>query len=257
MNARYDGSHIKAMSSSPNVDPELDSPDFHHRIGDVVVRAEVMEAIRGITHPAIVCIRLMVQDGMEAVIDVREGNYPKAICGPAKFAPDSNQLITPNLFKMEMSAPKAVHLIDSLNQALPELSLEKCELQVIGDDLIVYWNTDVTRQGGFTLSSDDFVSIYKDDMQMRNRFMAHVGSTLFEKKVENPDHFFHQLVTTAVVDNKVDAEKYTPKHLLYFRKTKEGGWQVYVKIKLVNNRGPSGGGSFDYYGVEDEGLMAA
>lgn len=79
------------LISSGSEDCALDDDERHgffvdyreqplkHRVGDVFLPKNLVEALRGIDHPAIVGLRLEIAEKLEAVISARKGLYPKGI----------------------------------------------------------------------------------------------------------------------------------------------------------------------------------
>lgn len=232
----------------PDVDP---AHEFAHRVGDIYVSRQLAEALRAVDHPAIVAVKLRVQNVLEAVIDVREGNFPKAIAEDSDFAGDSGKLIMPSAHKKDVSNLTAMTTVRALDRKIPELLIPKCKLVLAGDTLVASWDVEIESKHGLVLSSfnDD---ISQEDGVLRNLWIQNVGKRLFQMRIGGrSEAFFHNLMIAAYSNRTIGACRYRRDEIFYFQKNAEGGLQVCLRVKLVDHRGPSGPGGGNRTDVED------
>lgn len=221
--------------------------EFVHRIGDIYVRKELADALAVINHPAIVAVRLIVQSGLDAVVDIRGGNFPKAIEAYSEFPHRYNELILPNQEKKYVAGNVMNKVLRAFDRELPELSIPKCQLHLEGNILVAAWNIKLNRESGLRLSAFD-ENVFKDDAQLRNAWIVMLGRKLFASKIGGiANAFSHQLMVAAYAKDLVGSCTYEIPDMFYFCKNADGGMQICLKIKLENHSGPSGpgGGSRD------------
>ncbi len=231
--------------------------EFSHRIGDVYVTRELARTLREVDHPAIVAVKLRVQNVLTTVVDIREGNFPKAIAEESDFAGDAGRLILPSKHKMDVSHLTMMQAVRFLDRQIPEPSILKCKMMLRDDALFVTWDVDVECKNGLALSCFDEDSLL-EDVGLRNLWIANIGRRLFAMKIGGKsDGFFHNLMIAAYSNGTVGPCRYTKDEIFYFGKTPSGRLELGLRIKLSNHNGPSGPGGGNRTDFEDGDLEFA